>query len=74
MLTCIGQARDLLLRSIGTHAYAGGGTWISSPTAAIATASRRYIWSRIVCPGPQLRELHTHSGAYSSLRATLTGA
>jgi hypothetical protein len=55
-------------------AHAGGGTWISSPTAAIATASRRYIWSRIGCPGPELGELRTHSGAYSSLRATLTGA
>jgi hypothetical protein len=55
MLTCIGQARDLLLRSISTDVYGGGGTWINSPTAAIATADRRYIWSRIVCPGPQPR-------------------
>jgi hypothetical protein len=54
-------------------AHAGGTAWISSPAAAIPAASRRYRWSRIMYPGPQLPVLRTRSGACGSLLAALTG-
>ena len=53
-------------------ACAGGAAWISSP-AAIPTASRRYRWSRIMCPGPNPGRC-ARSGASGSVLATLTGA
>ena len=55
-------------------ARAGGAAWISSPAAATPAARRRYRWSRIMCPGPQLPVLRTRPGACGSLLAALAGA